>query len=210
MGQRPLRGRGRSHLVSRPGGAETVAAVPTATPLPPNAIGISIVTNDTKADWLRSVTDVFNKSDFRTSAGHDIIVEIIQEASPEPTVAKLVAGELQPTIWSPANISWVELANQQLAAQNKPLLVREECPRVVLAATGFTMWRPMAEALGWPDKPVSWKQILELVADPQGWTKYGTRSGESSSSATPIRENPRRDSTCWLRWRTRHWQRPED
>jgi Ca-activated chloride channel family protein len=35
------------------------------------------------------------------------------------------------------------------------------------------MWRPMAEALGWPDKPIGWKQIVELAGDPQGWARYG-------------------------------------
>jgi len=35
------------------------------------------------------------------------------------------------------------------------------------------MWRPMAEALGWPDKPIGWKQIVDLAGDPQGWAKYG-------------------------------------
>ena len=52
-------------------------------------------------------------------------------------------------------------------------MVSEQCPRIVYAATGFAMWRPMAEALGWPDKPIGWKTIAELAGDPQGWAKYG-------------------------------------
>ena len=35
------------------------------------------------------------------------------------------------------------------------------------------MFRPMAEALGWPDKPIGWDTIVDLAADPQGWAKYG-------------------------------------
>jgi len=30
----------------------------------------------------------------------------------------------------------------------------------------------MAEALGWPNKPVGWSDMLELINDPQGWGKY--------------------------------------
>ncbi len=35
------------------------------------------------------------------------------------------------------------------------------------------MWRPMAEVLGWPDKPIGWDEIVALSADPQGWATYG-------------------------------------
>ena len=35
------------------------------------------------------------------------------------------------------------------------------------------MWRPMAEALGWPKKPVSWEQLIELANEPKGWSSYG-------------------------------------
>jgi Ca-activated chloride channel homolog len=143
------------------------------TPLPPSAIGITIVTNDTKAEWLGLVTEAFNKSAVKTSAGYQIVVQMIQESSPDPTVKKIVAGELQPTLWSPGDISWVEQANQMLKDQGKAPVVGEQCPRIVYAATGFAMWRPMAEALGWPDKPIGWKQIVELAGDPQGWAKYG-------------------------------------
>jgi Ca-activated chloride channel homolog len=160
-------------LASSQNTAPSPAGPPTATPLPPNAIGISIVTNDTKAEWLGVVTDAFNEKLVKTSAGHDILVQMIQESSPAPTVKKIVAGELQPTMWSPADISWVEQANRLLKEQGKPALVSETCPRIVYAPTGFMMWRPMAQALGWPDKPVGWKTIIELAGDPQGWAKYG-------------------------------------
>ena len=150
------------------------APTPTGpTPLPPNAIDITIVTNDTKAEWLGLVTEAFNKSAVKTSQGHQIVVQMIQESSPAPTVKKIAAGELQPTLWSPGDISWVEQANRLLKEQDMAPVVSEQCPRIVYAATGFAMWRPMAEVLGWPDNPIGWKQIVELAGDPQGWAKYG-------------------------------------
>lgn len=148
-------------------------AVPTApagTPRPtrpPNSVSISIVTNNTKAEWLGKVTDQFNASRARTTAGHQIVVEIIPEESPDPTVRKLVAGELQPTLWSPSDLSWVEQVKSQSEVVNEP------CPPIAYIPTGFAMWRPMAQALGWPDKPIGWKQIIELAADPKGWGRYG-------------------------------------
>jgi Ca-activated chloride channel family protein len=35
------------------------------------------------------------------------------------------------------------------------------------------MWQPMAEALGWPERPVSLKALIELANDPEGWARYG-------------------------------------
>ena len=82
-------------------------------------------------------------------------------------------GTFQPTIWSPGEISPVDLANQLRKDRGQPPLVSEACPPIVYAATGFAMWRPMAEALGWPDQPIGWDEIVALSADPQGWGSYG-------------------------------------
>jgi Ca-activated chloride channel family protein len=35
------------------------------------------------------------------------------------------------------------------------------------------MWRPMAEALGWPDTPIGWGDLADLATDPEGWAAYG-------------------------------------
>ncbi len=35
------------------------------------------------------------------------------------------------------------------------------------------MWRPMAEALGWPDTPISWDDLVQLSANPDGWASKG-------------------------------------
>jgi Ca-activated chloride channel family protein len=31
----------------------------------------------------------------------------------------------------------------------------------------------MAEALGWPDEPIGWNTMLDLINDPEGWGKFG-------------------------------------
>jgi Ca-activated chloride channel family protein len=35
------------------------------------------------------------------------------------------------------------------------------------------MWRPMAEAMGWPQKQIGWTEIMELANDSEGWGRYG-------------------------------------
>ncbi len=35
------------------------------------------------------------------------------------------------------------------------------------------MWRPMAQALGWPDKTIGWADVAELATSEAGWSDYG-------------------------------------
>ena len=35
------------------------------------------------------------------------------------------------------------------------------------------MWRPMAQALGWPDKALGWEDIAQLATTEEGWAEYG-------------------------------------
>ena len=37
----------------------------------------------------------------------------------------------------------------------------------------IAMPKPMAEALGYPDKPIGFADIAELAKDPQGWAEFG-------------------------------------
>jgi Ca-activated chloride channel family protein len=37
----------------------------------------------------------------------------------------------------------------------------------------IAMWKPMAEALGWPKKKIGWEEILALARSDQGWGAYG-------------------------------------
>ena len=44
---------------------------------------------------------------------------------------------------------------------------------LVLSPVVIGIWEPMAKALGWPDKPIGWSDILGLATDNQGWTAHG-------------------------------------
>ena len=35
------------------------------------------------------------------------------------------------------------------------------------------MWEPMADALGYPGKPIGFADILDLASSPGGWRRYG-------------------------------------
>ena len=141
-------------------------------PIPANAIVISFYTSGTKADWVRAVVQTFNEAQLETPSGKPVWVDVVEVDSGD-FLPRLQDGRItEPTVWSPGEISWVNEANlvwQQL--HNKPL-VSAGCAPTVYAIIGVGMWKPMAEAMGWPDQPISWDQIVELAADPQGWARY--------------------------------------
>src|SRR5260370_12676710 len=57
-----------------------------------------------------------------------------------------------------------------MAGHPKPLCPAGE--RVVLSPMVIARWRPMAEALGWPGKPLGWSDLLRVAADPKGWGSF--------------------------------------
>ena len=81
---------------------------------------------------------------------------------------------ITPTAWSPGDQSWVETLNREWKDLHRPAPGYGGVPAASPAApVGFAMFRPMAEALGWPSKPITWDILVDLVEDPQGWAKYG-------------------------------------
>jgi Ca-activated chloride channel family protein len=128
-------------------------------------------TNDTKAEWVKRVTELFNEAAFETESGRQIIVQVEQLSSGD-VFPKIQSGEIQPTIWSPGETSWVNDANVVWQDLNGRPLTSGPCTPVVYTAIGISMWRPMAEAMGWPDTPIGWDDIVDLAADPAGWARY--------------------------------------
>jgi Ca-activated chloride channel family protein len=75
-----------------------------------------------------------------------------------------------PDVWTPASSSWVRLLEHRLTSADKPALV----PTGTLQSVARTplvlaMPKPMAQALGWPDKQIGWTDLLGLARDPRGW-----------------------------------------
>jgi Ca-activated chloride channel family protein len=134
-------------------------------------VEIELWTNDTKAEWVHAVTGPFNAARIETSSGRPVFVHVNQLSSGD-VFPKISSGELKPTIWSPGDMSWINEANviwEDLTG--RPLT--QDCTTSVYTVIGIGMWRPMAEAMGWPDEPIGWDEIVALASDPDGWDRYG-------------------------------------
>jgi Ca-activated chloride channel family protein len=135
-------------------------------------IEIAYWTNDTKAEWVHTATKSFNeRRRARTASGKEVYVHVEQLSSGD-VFPKIRAGEIQPTVWSPGDMGWVNEANVVWKdLTGRPLAPK--CSPTVYTVIGIGMWRPMAEAMGWPDASIGWDEIVELAADPEGWARYG-------------------------------------
>ncbi len=142
------------------------------TVLPADTLLVTIASSNTKRDWLDQVVQNFNAGGFTTDAGNRIIAEV-EHVTSGGSMNAILDGRLSPVVWSPGDPSWVEQINTTWQLRNNQQINSQECLPTVYAPLGFAMWRPMAEALGWPDTPISWDTIVELAADPQGWAAYG-------------------------------------
>ena len=144
--------------------------VDAAASLPP--VEIEVFSSSTKEDWINEVTDSFNAAEIKTASGRPILVTVYQVNS-GGSLEDILAGEIQPTIWSPGDMSWMDKGNQRWQEKTGHPLGPDHCPATVYVPTGFAMWRPMAEALGWPETPIRWRDILDLASDTSGWARYG-------------------------------------
>lgn len=135
--------------------------------VPSNALTISIAYSPEKEAWLSERINAFNTQGNQLN-GRPIVVEGINKSSGEARTA-IKNAQLDVTVWSPSASTWLEVlkqesGNQTIAVSNEPL---------VLTPVVISMWRPMAEALGWPNEPIGWQTMLDLINDPQGWGKFG-------------------------------------
>jgi Ca-activated chloride channel homolog len=154
-----------------PGSTQAPIGTPTP-PAPEGAVEVYLVSANTKQNWISVVTDNFNQAGFKTSLGHPIFVRVDHDTS-GGSQGKILAGLAQPQAWSPGDQSWVDVANQVWIDRYGRPLIPDACRATGLSPIGFAMWRPMAEAMGWPGDPIGWDEIVALAAAPEGWGLYG-------------------------------------
>jgi Ca-activated chloride channel family protein len=139
---------------------------------PSNAVEVTFAYSSEKQPWIDPLATKFN-GEHHTLPGSNQPIYIKAFVADSGTARQQIVDKtLEPVVWSPSNSLWKSVLNfeadQELGGSGPgdadPLLLNP----VVIA-----MWRPMAEALGWPGKPIGLKDILDLNANPQGWGAFG-------------------------------------
>ena len=162
---------GGSDSASDPGSEETV--VPDG-----DCTALTVVASSEKAGLLREVANGWNR-DRRESDGRCVYAEVVSKASggaavalAEPQWDEVVEGP-RPDVWSPASSSWAGLTRQWRAQEDLPDIIPDQAGSVAQTPLVIAMPRPMAEALGWPDKQIGWQDLAALAKNPQGWGAEG-------------------------------------
>ncbi len=140
--------------------------------MPHGSVLVTIASSSTKQKWMEAVVEKFHAEGKETSEGSRIQVQVTDVLS-GGSMIKILDGNLKPVVWSPGAASWVDQFRERWAHQGNRSAVTAACKPSVYTPIGLAMWRPMAETLGWPDKPIGWQTIVDLAADPQGWARYG-------------------------------------
>ncbi len=140
-----------------------------------NPVTLNMYYGSEKQAWMQDVVADYN-SRHMTACDGPITVKATPVGSGQ-SMQQILDGQIQPDIWSPAGSVWLNLLNNQWQAKhNGSTLVptgATAVPTLVTSPVVIAMWKPEAEALGWPNKPIGWKDIAALSTNPRGWAAYG-------------------------------------
>jgi len=140
--------------------------------IPGGTVTISIVYGSEKQEWLDPLVKQFNDAKNTAPDGKVIIVTATAMGSIE-SVRGIIDSTLQPTVWSPASSVYIPVANSEWKKAHTDDLVTGTPKDIVLSPVVIAMWKPMAEALGWPGKALGWADIAQLATSPDGWKAFG-------------------------------------
>ncbi|MFN8167237.1 MAG: substrate-binding and VWA domain-containing protein [Candidatus Nanopelagicales bacterium] len=164
------------------GSSSDVGAISQESPAPATSVDtsctvVNLAASSEKAALLKKVAGEYN-AQRRTVGSGCAQVAVVSKASggAEQALARgwdeNVDGP-RPDVWSPAASSWTVLLRQDLTAQDREDLVPDQLPSLAQTPLVVAMPRPMAEALGWPSKPIGWSDLFALAKDPRGWGSKG-------------------------------------
>ena len=142
----------------------------------PGCVQLVVWASFEKSDLLGSIADRYEQ----TRPSEDlrcIDIKVVRKASGDAENALnfdvFESGE-RPDVWSPAATTWVDLLEQHRADRGLPTRIPAQGgPSVLRSPLVIAMPEPMAKALGWPTREISWKEIFELAQDPRGWASRG-------------------------------------
>jgi Ca-activated chloride channel family protein len=141
------------------------------TPLPAGAVVVEIQSSNTKEDWMNQVVATFNTGS-HTVNGKPIAATVAHVGSGS-SMNNILDGKIKPVVWSPGSDLWVTRINQTWQDLTGGRLINGECPATLRLPLAIAMWRPMAEALGWPNASIGWDDLAALSTNPDGWAAFG-------------------------------------
>jgi Ca-activated chloride channel family protein len=132
-----------------------------------NAIDVQYAYSPNQEDLLAPLIRRFN--DERHRVGRRVVRIDGEAISSGDAELRIANRRYRPTLWSPASSLWGRLLDYQVDAEWVP----DDNPALVRTPLVIALWKPEAEALGWPRRPLGFRQILRLATSRAGWAAYG-------------------------------------
>jgi Ca-activated chloride channel family protein len=137
----------------------------------PSAVQLTFTYGSEKEEWIKEVTADFNQSGVQV--GHKRVqVQAIPMGSGE-CVEEILSGKRKTHLVSPASHAFLVLGNAEGKTKSGKELIAGKTRNLVLSPVVIATWKPMAEALGWPSKPVGWADLKTLAEKEEGWKSLG-------------------------------------
>lgn len=139
----------------------------------PEALVLRVSYGSEKKAWLEDEITAFEATNPTTASGRPIDVEAVGKGSGE-AMADILSGAATPHVYSPASTAYLTLLNDAWLKQpghTAPLTTSSDL--LLLSPVVIGLWKPMAEALGWPDKPLGWADLLNVSREKRGWGAFG-------------------------------------
>ncbi|MEX0664071.1 MAG: extracellular solute-binding protein [Acidimicrobiia bacterium] len=142
-------------------------------------VTVDIASSPEKLTLLTELGERFAGSDAAKIDGQCIEVRVQRQSS--GAAATLLAADWpkpakngpRPVIWSPAASTWAGVLDQRRVDAGKEPYVPTPGKSFMLTPLVIAMPEPMAEALGYPDTPLGFEDVLALAQDPAGWAGKG-------------------------------------
>ncbi|MEU3779074.1 substrate-binding domain-containing protein [Streptomyces sp900129855] len=134
-----------------------------------NAAPLTIAASVDKSEPLRLAADAYGT---RTAGGKCLAIKVEDKNSGDGMRA-LVAGwgesdGAKPDVWAPAGSTWLSLARAEAKGANAQQFP-EQAESIVQSPLTIAMPKPMAEALNWPERRFTWKQLAEWAKNANGF-----------------------------------------
>lgn len=135
-------------------------------------IAVTVMSSFENAEMVTNLAAAYNAQP-RDINGMCVVVTPVRDKSGVAAEAAAagfpnLAPEARPTIWLPDSHTWIELARADGATA-----VPAEGESVATSNIVLAMPAPLAEAIGWDEKPPTWGDLFEAAADKELWSDLG-------------------------------------
>ncbi len=143
----------------------------------PQAYTVEVAYSPALAAWMDSAITAFNESEVAFSEEDSRVIRVEGRAIEAGAfVAEMQSAGL-PALWIPESDYWIDILNSRI---DSTVYGPDTCESVAASPLVFAIWRPVAEALGWPASSLGWIDLASLGLDPSFWRYYsGGQWGEA-------------------------------